>query len=98
MSSQLRSGLQPHYLQEIPVGRIVIGTLNINSLASKFDQLEIIIRGSLDILIIQETKLDSSFPDDQFVINGYKKPYRLDRNRHGWGHDGIYITKGRHPQ
>ena len=67
------------------VGRIVIGTLNINSLASKFDQLEIIIRDSLDILIIQETKLDSSFPDDQFVINGYKKPYRLDRNRHGGG-------------
>ena len=67
------------------VGRIVIGTLNINSLASKFDQLEIIIRDSLDILIIQETKLDSSFPDDQFVINGYRKPYRLDRNRHGGG-------------
>ena len=67
------------------VGRIVIGTLNINSLASKIDQLKVIICGSLDILVIQETKLDSSFPEDQFLIDGYRNPYRLDRNRHGGG-------------
>ena len=25
-----------------------------------------------------ETKLDESFPDSQFAVLGYKKPYRLD--------------------
>ena len=39
----------------------------------------------LDILVIEETKLDPSFPDDQFFIDGYKSPYRLDRNRSGGG-------------
>ena len=55
------------------VNRIVIGTLNINSLYSKIEQLKFIIC-DLDVLIIQETKLDSSFLEDQFLINGYKKP------------------------
>ena len=63
----------------------MIGTLNINSLAPKFDQLREVIGNHLDILTIQETKLDSSFPTGQFLINGYSEPYRLDRNRNGGG-------------
>ena len=39
----------------------------------------------MDILIITETKLDDSFPIDQFIISGYSKPSRLDRNRNGGG-------------
>ena len=73
------------------VGRIVIGTLSINSIASKFEKLKVIISNSLDILVIQETKLDSSFPDSQFLMDGYRKPYRLDRNRHGGVM--VYITE-----
>ena len=38
----------------------------------------------LDILIITETKLDNTFPVSQFHIDGYSKPYRLDRSRNGW--------------
>ena len=67
------------------VNRIVIGTLNINSLPNKFSQLKEIIGKNLDIFTIQETKLDSSFPPEQFTIEGYSKPYRLDRNREGGG-------------
>ena len=63
------------------VNRVIIGTLNINSLPFKFEQLQVIIGNYLDILIIQETKLDISFPTEQFHIDGYKEPYRLDRNR-----------------
>ena len=65
--------------------RLIIGNLNINSLSSKFDQLRLLIQGKVDILIITETKLDDSFPVDQFIISGYSKPYRLDRNRNGGG-------------
>ena len=42
----------------------------------------------LDILIITETKLDDTFPVSQFHIDGFSKPYRLDRNRNG---DGVII-------
>ena len=31
------------------------------------------------------TKLESSFPSGQFLIDGYSEPYRLDRNRNGGG-------------
>ena len=65
------------------VNRIIIGTLNINSLAPKFEQLKEVIGNNIDILTIQETKLDSSFPVSQFLIDGYSEPYRLDRNRNG---------------
>ena len=47
--------------------RIIIGTLNINSLAPKFEQLKEVIGKNIDILTIQETKLDSSFPVAQFL-------------------------------
>ena len=67
------------------VNNVIIGTLNINSISPKFEQLQEIIGRNLDILTIQETKLDSSFPAQQFVLDGYTKPYRLDRNRLGGG-------------
>ena len=59
--------------------------MNINSISTKFELLKVLICDYLDIFIIQETKLDSSFSTDQFLMNGYKKPYRLDRNRNGGG-------------
>ena len=66
------------------VNRFIIGTLNINSLANKFEQLKEVIGTYLDVLIIVETKLDDSFPTAQFSIAGYK-PFRLDRNKLGGG-------------
>ena len=39
----------------------------------------------LDILMISETKLDDSFPEAQFYIEGFRTPFRLDRNKHGGG-------------
>ena len=65
--------------------RVTIGTLNINSLAPKLEQLREIIGNHLDILTIQESKLDDSFPTTQLLIEGYSEPYRLDRNRNGGG-------------
>ena len=33
--------------------------------------------------MISETKIDVSFPIDQFLLNSYSTPFRLDRNAHG---------------
>ena len=41
--------------------------------------------GSIDILIISETKIDETFPISQFYISGYSKPFRLDRTTYGGG-------------
>ena len=35
--------------------------------------------------MLSETKLDSSSPHAQFSIEGYSKPYRLDRGQTGGG-------------
>ena len=60
---------------------MVIGNLNINSIFNKFDKLKLIIQGKIDILVITETKADSTFPLNQFAIQGFSKPYRFDKNR-----------------
>ena len=49
----------------------------------------------MDILLISETKLDSSFPLKQFYIDGFTIPYRLGRNQNGGG-NMLYIHKRGH--
>ena len=64
--------------------RLMIAQLNIISLRYKFDSLVEILHSNVDILLISETKTDSSFPTAQFKIEGYTM-YRLDRNSNGGG-------------
>ena len=65
------------------MNRLIIGYLNINSISNKFDQLKLFVQGKVDILIVTETKLDSTFPTSPFAIDGCCEPYRFDRNRNG---------------
>ena len=67
------------------LNRLVIGKLNIDPLQGKFDQSKLIIKKNIDVLVITETKLDSSFPNSQFMIERFSMPYRFDRNRFGGG-------------
>ena len=59
--------------------------MNINSIRNKFDTLQDLVRERLDIIIVIETKLDETFPSQQFKLNGFKGPYRKDRNCFGGG-------------
>ena len=72
--------------------RLVIGNLNINSISNKFDNLKVITQSKIDILVITETKTDSTFPLNQFAIQGYSKPYNFDRNR-DWGGVFLYVRE-----
>ena len=67
------------------VNRIIFAHININSIRNKFHLLTSNISGKIDILMISETKLDNSFPKREFIIPGFTKPYRIDRNCHGGG-------------
>ena len=73
--------------------RLIIAQLNINSLCRKFDSLVQMVHNNLDILLISETKIDSSFSTAQFQIEGYTT-YRLDRNFQRWRYTSLY--PGRH--
>ena len=65
--------------------RIILGHININSIPNKIGLLGDMIKDKIDILLISETKIDSSFPKEQFRLNGYSDPYRLDRSTDGGG-------------
>ena len=62
---------------------LVIRSLNINSLPNKFEDLNILVKGKVNIIVITESKLDHKFPDSPFCISVYSKPFRKDRNRNG---------------
>ena len=50
------------------LNRIIIAHLKINSIRKKFDLLANQIIGNANVLVKSETKLDASFPIDQFKI------------------------------
>ena len=54
--------------------KVIIGHININSLRNKFELLTKMVRDKADLLMISETKLDSSFPNTQFYMKYYSKP------------------------
>ena len=63
----------------------IIAQININFLEKKFEPLLSLVKDTVDILMISETKLDDTFPYDQFKIEGFAQQFRLDRNCHGGG-------------
>ena len=62
-----------------------LACLNINSLLKNIDQLRLIMQNMpVDILAINETKLDELVPDSEIAIAGYYH-IRCDRSRFGGG-------------
>ena len=55
-----------------------LGYLNINSIRNKFSSILHLRDNNLGIFAIAETKLDSSFPESQFILPGMRKPFWLD--------------------
>ena len=61
-----------------------MGALNVNSLRNKIGAVQELITNNIDICLLSETKIDESFPNQQFNISNYKT-FRRDRNKHGGG-------------
>ena len=74
-------------LRNIYLKNSIIGYLNMNHFENKVINLrEICHQAPIDIICVDETKLDSSYPDSQFHIDGYQfPPSRRDRNKYGGG-------------
>ena len=73
----------------------MIGYININSIRNKIVQLTDICKTSpIEIIGIDETKLDSSLPTAQLHLPDYQFPsFRKDRNSSGGGKI-VYIRNG----
>ena len=67
------------------INRVLIGNLNINFIRNKFDQLKDTVLKYTDILILTETEPDEMFLISHFSMDGFSKPYRSDKNKHGEG-------------
>ena len=63
----------------------MIEKLNINSIRNKSEMLTSLITNNIDVLLLSETKIDENFPLEQFLISGFAKSLRLDRNSRGGG-------------
>ena len=75
-----------HFLRSLRLknlNRIIIGHLNINSIRNKILLLNDMCRNNIDILLLSETKIDSSFTNVQFFIPGFSQPLRFDRTKKG---------------
>ena len=62
------------------INRLMIDHISLNSIRNKLEMLSNSIKGNFDILMISETKLDSTFPSNQFTIEGYAGPIRFGRS------------------
>ena len=64
----------------------IYGHLNINSIRNKFDTLNNVVK-AFDVFLISESKLDNTFPINQFAIGDYKV-FKRDQNHFG---DGLIL-------
>ena len=65
------------------VNNVTIGHLNINSIRNKFEMLQLLLADYIDILMISESEVDSTFPFLEFQIYGFRTLNRLDRTDRG---------------
>ena len=61
---------------------VIFGHLNLNSLLNKFESISKLIKGKFNIFLINETKLDASFPSNQFAMSCYTF-VRIDKKNLG---------------
>ena len=55
--------------------------------------LSMLLKNKVGILAIAETKIDETFPTNQFLLDNYKKPYRLDKSKLSGGLL-VYVMQG----
>ena len=74
------------------MNKLIVAHLNINSIRNKFEELISQVKGTVDVLMISETKIDDSLPIADFLIDGFSQPYRIDLNSSG-GEIMLYIRE-----
>ena len=65
--------------------KLVFAHMKISSLRNKFKLLANQVKGNIDVLMNSEAKTDDSFLFGKFLIGGFSKRYKLDRDSLGGG-------------
>ena len=73
------------------INNVIVAHLNVNAIANKIDFLRTLVPEFVDILILGETKLNSSHTTSQLFINGFREPFRRDRGTNDGGGLLIYV-------
>ena len=78
--------IHDHSLHAIAKSKgLKIASLNVNSLLKHIDEIRVLLeKYTFDILVINESKIDNSIPDNEIHVIGYDL-IRNDRNRYGGG-------------
>ena len=58
----------------------IISYISINYIRNKYDCLTAFTKNETDILMTSQNELISSFPQMQFCMSGFSKPYIVDMN------------------
>ena len=86
MNERSKSSITITNLRNAKVRRLVIPSTR------KFDQLKSFVQVKVDIFVITESKLDKYSTMNQFQIDAFSLPYRVERNRKG-GRVLIYVSE-----
>jgi hypothetical protein len=71
---------------------MIVSHLNVNSLNLKFNEVhDLIVRSKFEVIVLSETKLDESYQNALYVIEGYNM-YRQDKRSNSGGMM-IYVSK-----
>ena len=90
----------PNFLKQLRITDViglVISYQNINSLRKKFDQLKLLLEETINILVLAEFKIDSTFRNSQSKRVGFSIPHKFPRKRFSRGYflmfGKIYLGK-----
>ena len=61
-------------IRSADVNKQIFAHLSINSISNKFEFLSMQVKGKINILMTSETKIDESFPKENFLIEGFSTP------------------------
>ena len=64
---------------------LITSQININSIRNKLEPLVDFMNNNLEIVMISEVNSDDTFPDSQFLIEGFPVPYKPDLTVKGGG-------------
>ena len=49
------------------------------------------VKGNANVIMISETKPDDTFPVDQFVLESFSKPFRIDCYKNGVASCSLFV-------
>lgn len=95
VSTSVQATLPENCISTLPSSRgFKLASLNINKLTTHIDELRVLLSyNEIDVISINETKLNETIQDNDVSISGYSDPVRLDRTTDDGGGVCFYVKE-----